>query len=195
MSAIPNAPTMLAQHYVPLTAVDEKARLAAHEHDLLDEGATHAQWSHSSSHDSHSHCKCHNARLRRFLLPALVVLLSLLGVGALMYASVFSNGWGAEGVQDAMEGLWAAKRAVVDGDGDSTSGNGSTFTKHKLYLIVVFVGLFVVLILGIMLSAWCCRESFENPLCCPCYLCACCGGLACLECIACGLCVEGAEQV
>ena len=55
----------------------------------------------------------------------------------------------------------------------------------------------MVLILGIMLSAWCCRGqplcymwtilvkltlpllsgSFENPLCCPCYLCACCGGL------------------
>lgn len=55
--------------------------------------------------------------------------------------------------------------------------------------------------------------AFENPLCCPCYLCACCGGLgmsffagtghsveinnllflACLECIGCGLCAEAAE--
>lgn len=67
---------------------------------------------------------------------------------------------------------------------------------HEDYLIIIFVGLFVVLILGIMLSAWCCKGSsiqcrrqrhklnvhldagaFQNPLCCPCYLCACCGGL------------------
>ncbi|KDQ23568.1 hypothetical protein PLEOSDRAFT_1086076 [Pleurotus ostreatus PC15] len=34
----------------------------------------------------------------------------------------------------------------------------SAFTKHKLYLIVVFVGLFVVLILGILLSVWCCER-------------------------------------
>ena len=60
-------------------------------------------------------------------------------------------------------------------------------------------------------------ESFENPCCCPCYLCACCGGLgkllpylfnlfggvtdnlvflaACLDCIACGLCAEGYQAV
>lgn len=69
-------------------------------------------------------------------------------------------------------------------------------TPHEDYLIIIFVGLFVVLILGIMLSAWCCKGSsmqrrrqchrlnvhldtgaFQNPLCCPCYLCACCGGL------------------
>lgn len=48
---------------------------------------------------------------------------------------------------------------------------------HPVYLIVVIVGLFVLLVLAIMLSAWCCRGAFENPLCCPCYLCACCGGL------------------
>ena len=57
----------------------------------------------------------------------------------------------------------------------------------------------MVLVLGIMLAAWCCKGqlsvektkriiqphsrsflnigSFKNPLCCPCYLCACCGGL------------------
>ena len=66
------------------------------------------------------------------------------------------------------------------------------------YLIIVFVGLVLVLIAGLCLSAWCCKGacfmiisftpplswhgvhsigSFQNPLCCPCYLCACCGGL------------------
>ncbi|OBZ72826.1 hypothetical protein A0H81_06715 [Grifola frondosa] len=75
-----------------------------------------------------------------------------------------------------------------------SSGN-NTFVDHKLYLIIVFVGLFLVLIMAICLSAWCCKGVFENPLCCPCYLCACCGGLACLECIGCGLCAEGLEQM
>jgi len=82
------------------------------------------------------------------------------------------------------------------GSDSGTSGNGqSVFVKNKFYLIVALVGLAVVLLLGICLSAWCCKESFENPLCCPCYLCACCGGLACLECIACGLCAEAVETV
>ncbi|KAF9490967.1 hypothetical protein BDN71DRAFT_1453638 [Pleurotus eryngii] len=102
--------------------------------------------------------------------------------------------------------------------GGAAPGNGnneeSAFTRNKLYLIVLFVGLLVVIILGIMLSAWCCKSSFENPLCCPCYLCACCGGLgrfhispsaplvlqrthssACLECIGCGLCCEGVSEL
>ena len=69
---------------------------------------------------------------------------------------------------------------------------------YIVYLIVVFVGLVVVVLLAIMLSAWCCKGkeklvvlnpltlisflkhkkgAFKNPLCCPCYLCACCGGL------------------
>ncbi|KDQ07241.1 hypothetical protein BOTBODRAFT_38945 [Botryobasidium botryosum FD-172 SS1] len=69
----------------------------------------------------------------------------------------------------------------------------SSFVRRKLYLIVVFVGLFVCLVLAVMLSAWCCKGAFQNPLCCPCYVCACCGGLACLECISCGLCAEGLE--
>ncbi|KAG1869282.1 hypothetical protein C8R48DRAFT_114057 [Suillus tomentosus] len=47
---------------------------------------------------------------------------------------------------------------------------------------------------AVMLSFWCCKGAFENPLCCPCYLCACCGGLACLECIGCGLCAAGIDE-
>ncbi|KAJ7458774.1 hypothetical protein B0H11DRAFT_2060940 [Mycena galericulata] len=71
-----------------------------------------------------------------------------------------------------------------------------------VYLIVVFVGLLVMLVLAVMLSVWYCRDPFENPLCCPCYLCTVCvtcGGLdldpeTFQECIACGLCAEGVEQ-
>ena len=66
------------------------------------------------------------------------------------------------------------------------------------------------------------KGVFKNPCCCPCYLCACCGGLgmvfflflfffltrltvpfplfdfliiACLECLACGLCCEGVSEI
>ncbi|KAF8068085.1 hypothetical protein FPV67DRAFT_1171587 [Lyophyllum atratum] len=131
-----------------------------------------------SAHQS----RCHSSRLRHVLLPALAALLTL----SLLLALSCTNGAGA---LFGVDGL--TKRAT----GDATGGNGGTFTQNKLYLIVVFVGLFVVILLGIMLSAWCCRGVFQNPLCCPCYLCACCGGLACLECIGCGLCAEGLDQI
>lgn len=136
----------------------------------------------TSNHSDHR--RCHNGRLRRFLVPilALFVLLgTLLAIGSCMGGHADLSGWGFENL---------VGRAV----GDGTTNNG-TFVHNKLYLIVIFVGLFVVVILAICLSAWCCRGAFENPLCCPCYLCACCGGLACLECIGCGLCAEGMDQM
>ncbi|KAJ7279492.1 hypothetical protein C8J57DRAFT_1570241, partial [Mycena rebaudengoi] len=58
-----------------------------------------------------------------------------------------------------------------------SSSSASPGCSRSIYLIVIFVGLLVVLILGVMLSAWCCKGTFENSCCCPCYLCACCGGL------------------
>jgi len=128
------------------------------------------------------HRACHQARLRRLLLP---VALLLLAVGATLVISC---------VHDIdlfdLVNLGADVSGSPLGKRQSTE---SSFTQNKYYLIVVFVGLFLVLIAGIMLSFWCCRGSFENPLCCPCYLCACCGGLACLECIGCGLCAAGLE--
>ncbi|KIM43911.1 hypothetical protein M413DRAFT_442977 [Hebeloma cylindrosporum] len=131
---------------------------------------------------SSNHRHCHNGRLRRLLVPALIALV-LLG-GALAYTCLF-HGLSLVGMEDLVA------RAVTD----TASGGESTFTKHKLYLIVIFVGLLVVVILAVMLSAWCCKGAFQNPLCCPCYLCACCGGLACLECIGCGLCAEGLSEM
>jgi len=146
-------------------------------------------YSNSNHGHSHGHRRCHNSRLKRYLLPALALLLLLFGLMAIScmqgYDSILSE-WGS----GAGEGLFS--RALGSG---TTNGTGSSFTHRKLYLIVIFVGLFLVLVLGVMLSAWCCRGSFENPLCCPCYLCACCGGLACLDCIACGLCVDAAENM
>lgn len=134
-----------------------------------------------SSHGSHS------SRLRVLLFPALLTLLGLLAFLALSCAYSAGDLFGTLGTGIAGD---LARRAT----GDTTTNNGP-FIDRKLYLIIIFVGIVVVIILGIMLSAWCCRGAFENPLCCPCYLCACCGGLACLECIGCGLCAEGLDQV
>ncbi|KAJ7302463.1 hypothetical protein DFH08DRAFT_905312 [Mycena albidolilacea] len=162
----------------------------AHAHARDDDEA--AQWS-LPTRPVAGYKHCHNGRLKRILVPALIAILALFGVGALM--CVLGGHMADPG--EMVEGLFHVKRAV-DGDGSgsgSGSGTESSFTKHKLYLIVIFVGLLVVVILGVMLSAWCCKGAFENPCCCPCYLCACCGGLACLECIGCGLCAEGVDQM
>jgi len=136
------------------------------------------------------HRACHQSRLRRLLIPALV---SIATVATIFVISCIRNLeiLAAFLPDDGVLGL--SKRAL--GAGDTTGSDQSSFVHKKFYLIVVLVGLLVVVILGIMLSAWCCRESFENPCCFPCYLCACCGGLACLECIACGLCAEGVADV
>lgn len=127
-----------------------------------------------------SHRACHRTRLRRLLVPALlaVLLCGLLAIWFAMDTSFLDAiffGQGSPGV--------LAKRA------------DSSFTQNKLYLIIIFVGLLLVVIATIMLSFWCCKGAFQNPLCCPCYLCACCGGLACLECIGCGLCAAGLEEM
>jgi len=142
------------------------------------------QWGLDSTLPNHpnDHRRCHNGRLRRFLLPAAIISFVLLLVGCAALA--FNNEFCLMGP----DGLVA--RAL-----NNTTNNGDTFTKNKLYLIVIFVGVLVVIILAVMLSAWCCKGAFKNPLCCPCYLCACCGGLACLECIGCGLCAEGLSEM
>ncbi|KAJ7458729.1 hypothetical protein B0H11DRAFT_2060801 [Mycena galericulata] len=159
----------------------------AHAHD--DDGDL--QWS-APARSSHTHTACHATRLKRLLLPGLLLaVLALSGLLALSY--LLGDADGVPDPAELIDGILQVKRAVT-GTGSAGGSSGSSFTRRKLYLIVVFVGLFVVLVLAVMLSAWCCRGSFENPLCCPCYLCATCGGLACLECIACGLCAEGVEQ-
>jgi len=145
-----------------------------------------------SNSDATSHRACHKSRLRQLLLPAFI---SVVTIAAIIFVSCI-NDLIALGVFDSGDGaLGLGKRALGARDSSGTGTGDSSFVNNKLYLIIIFVGLFLVLIFAIMLSAWCCRGSFENPCCCPCYLCACCGGLACLDCIACGLCAEGLEAV
>ncbi|KAG8215679.1 hypothetical protein J3R82DRAFT_7553, partial [Butyriboletus roseoflavus] len=157
----------------------------------------------SADSDPARHRACHQARLQRLLAP---IALLLLAVGATLAISCVSD-------IDLYDLI--SLGADVSGSplGKRQTSSQSSFTQNKLYLIIIFVGLAVVLIMGIMLSYWCCKGklpsrqgedrtdvhdfpnvgSFSNPLCCPCYLCACCGGLACLECIGCGLCAAGLE--
>ncbi|TFK19856.1 hypothetical protein FA15DRAFT_156768 [Coprinopsis marcescibilis] len=52
----------------------------------------------------------------------------------------------------------ASGAAVASGNG---SDGGGVFVDRKLYLIVVFVGLLVVVVLAIMLSAWCCKGELS----------------------------------
>ncbi|OCH89501.1 hypothetical protein OBBRIDRAFT_661607 [Obba rivulosa] len=139
------------------------------------------------------HCRCARTRVRRALTAAL---LALLGLGVLLLVlcaadAVVDGGiLSALGI-DASEGTvasalgWAGEFVKRQADGSGT--NDDVFVHHKLYLIVVFVGLFLVLLAAICCSFWCCRGVFENPLCFPCYLCAWCGCMSCLECLACGL--------
>ncbi|KAL5513869.1 hypothetical protein ACEPAG_2630 [Sanghuangporus baumii] len=155
---------------------------------------THSPKEHAGQQCGHetqcgSHKACHAARRRRLLLSAFIIasILLLLGILGLMYT------YGCSGMVEMLgDGVGLIKRQT---NGNPNNDEDGVFVRNKLYLIVVFVGLFVCLVLAIMLAAWCCRGAFENPLCCPCYLCACCGGLACLECISCGLCAEGVDQI
>jgi len=142
------------------------------------------QTHHSCDATSGEHRKSWNSsRLRRLILPtALVLLVLITGIFALSC------------LHDGHLSDWDLDELLARSTSSGGSTSGSSFIKNKLYLVVLIVGLVIVIGLGIMLSFWCCRGSFDNPLCCPCYLCACCGGLVCLECIGCGLCAEALEQ-
>ncbi|KAH6897690.1 hypothetical protein BKA70DRAFT_1315447 [Coprinopsis sp. MPI-PUGE-AT-0042] len=135
-------------------------------------------------------------------LVAILVISALAVVGALVVAGshpLFQLGvmqdapsGGSVEEDDAGEhqaGFHATRRAV------QPTSDGDAFVRQKVYPIVVFVGLLLVLAAALGLSAWCCRGAFRNPLCCPCYLCACCGEPACLECVGCGLCCEGVDSM
>lgn len=159
--------------------------------DVWDDKRVLAQQQQQQQHQHGQQCKhqCERRSPRRHLITALALLFSLttLSVVLLFFGDWSSGGWAELGAEGA--GSWFIKRATGDTSEDSP------FIKNKrrslisitpvyklirmaaVWLIVLIVGLFLVLIAGVMLSAWCCKGAFENPLCCPCYLCACCGGL------------------
>ncbi|KAI9060783.1 hypothetical protein FKP32DRAFT_1014902 [Trametes sanguinea] len=110
-------------------------------------------------------CRCENARSRRVVTALLLATfsLALLLMASCLWNAAFNEAsWlSALGlVDDGSGSAWSAmtgfvKRQAVD------NGNGqSTFVHHKYYLIVVFVGLFLVFLAAICLSAWCCRGTY-----------------------------------
>ncbi|KAG1824123.1 hypothetical protein EV424DRAFT_739108 [Suillus variegatus] len=174
ISSQPNTSTM--DVYGPLSTHEKRSLTCQHnDHNL----------NYPCECSSASHRACHKSRLRRIILP---IALSLLSIGAFLIISHCSE------IGDLLEAL-GLNHGHVSGVLDKRqTTTGSSFTSKKLYLIIIFVGLVLVLLAAVMLSFWCCKGAFENPLCCPCYLCACCGGLACLECIGCGLCAAGIDE-
>ncbi|KAI5991131.1 hypothetical protein EDD15DRAFT_1114939 [Pisolithus albus] len=124
--------------------------------------------------ESQARCQCsqtqlyhtsHKAWLRKVLV---LILLMLLVLGAIILMWCMTDA-------DSFE-------MMLGGDSDPVSlvkrkSSESTFTKKKLYLIIIFVGLFLAVEVAIILSFWCCRGAFENLLCFRCCLSACCCGL------------------
>lgn len=168
-----------------------------------EKGCSREHYSHQYAdlHDTESRrCRCKRKRARLILLSiafVFCVIVSLVGALGLWDATFNDSSWlkGALGLTvDGGENSWTALSDLMKRQSNGTTGS-NTFVNHKYYLIIIFVGLFLVVLAAICLSAWCCRGAFQNPLCCPCYVCACCGGLACLECIGCGLCAEGIDQM
>ncbi|KAI0723947.1 hypothetical protein C8T65DRAFT_627987 [Cerioporus squamosus] len=164
-----------------------------------EKGCSHPQEQQHYGHPGRCQCKrAHASRSRRILAAVLLAALSmvLFALVSCLWDAAFNEGSWLGLAEDGTGSAWSPLGGFVKRQSDGTSGNGgNTFVDRKYYLIVVFVGLVLVILAAICLSAWCCRGAFENPLCCPCYLCACCGGLACLECIGCGLCAEGISDM
>ena len=167
MSRVTNLNPAVANQPVSLGSMDIYSLSSSEKHHHDHSHAAHQRLASSSTcerdsnHPSRKHF--YNSRLTRFFLAGLLTLLIVsvvLVIFSLTDVDLFGFG---------MDGL--VKRAV-----DSTTGNNGTFVNNKrrlgrltsgagvifdfkspVYLIVIFVGLLVVIILAIMLSAWCCR--------------------------------------
>ena len=82
-------------------------------------------YSNSTHNHSHGHRRCHNARLKRYLLPALAVLLLLCGLMAMTCMSGYESLIGELG-SSAGESLFS--RQVGAG---ASNGSGNAFTHRK----------------------------------------------------------------
>ncbi|KAJ3770802.1 hypothetical protein FB446DRAFT_846753 [Lentinula raphanica] len=88
----------------------------------------------------------HASRLRRVVLP---IVLGIISLGGLIVLSC---------ILISLSGVESSGGLSIRADDDNA------LRRDRLYLIIVFVGLFLVVILGICLSAWCCRGvSFILP--------------------------------
>lgn len=117
--------------------IDEK-HSQQHQHD------SGCQHQHGLESNSPSHRGCHSTRLRQLVVPASLIALAFIAFMAWVSYDSMSMG-------DTLGGLVKRQYAQQEESG---------FVRNKLYLIVIFVGLFLVLVAGIMLSAWCCKGAF-----------------------------------
>ncbi|KAJ6568579.1 hypothetical protein B0H19DRAFT_1256329 [Mycena capillaripes] len=102
---------------------------------------------------SPTHPRVWNGRLRQILFLALISIAACSGLVALF--CLLRGQMAIPEPGEIIEGILLAKR-------DSISGSKkSSFIRNKLYLIVIFVGLFLVVILGFLL-AWCCRSRSKR---------------------------------
>ncbi|KAG2050136.1 hypothetical protein BDR06DRAFT_1011584 [Suillus hirtellus] len=145
ISSQPNTSTM--DVYGPLSTHEKRNITCQHnDHNL----------NHPCECPSASHRACHKSRLRRIILP---IALSLLSIGAFLIISHCSE------IGDLLEAL-GLNHGHVGGvlDKRQTTSTGNSFTNKKLYLIIIFVGLVLVLLAAVMLSFWCCKGWLEAPL-------------------------------
>lgn len=154
---------------------------------------------------SSSHRACHKARLRRIILPIALSLLSVGALLVVSYCSEVGDLLGVLGLGNG-HGLSLDKRQTTTSSSSSFTSNKcgiplfSSFVLFWQHHFSVpdysfcrpfprphrgYNAQFLVLqrfdpTLPWKLNYWTLLVligSFENPLCCPCYLCACCGGL------------------
>ncbi|KAJ7875035.1 hypothetical protein B0H13DRAFT_2348363 [Mycena leptocephala] len=102
---------------------------------------------------SPTHTRACNGRLRQTLFPALIAIVALSGLVALFCLLCGHMAMAEPG--EIIETILLAKRSS-ESDSKKTS-----FTRNKLYLIIIFVGLFLVIILGFFL-VWCYRSRSKR---------------------------------
>ncbi|KXN73931.1 hypothetical protein CONCODRAFT_77081 [Conidiobolus coronatus NRRL 28638] len=71
--------------------------------------------------------------------------------------------------------------------------SGGPFVEKGYFWIVVAIAIVLFILISICATYWCCRGSFENPLCFPCYALACCGIIQCAE-VCCAGAIGGAAM-
>ncbi|KAJ7930729.1 hypothetical protein B0H13DRAFT_2309345 [Mycena leptocephala] len=102
---------------------------------------------------SPTHTRACNGRLRQILFPALIAIVALSGLVALFYLLRGHMAMAEPG--EIIGAILLAKR------GSESGPKKPSFMRNKLYLIIIFIGLFLVVILGFLL-AWCCRSRSKR---------------------------------
>lgn len=117
------------------------------------------------------HRSCHKERLRKFLLPVVVLLLAVgatLAISCVYDINLFDLvGLGIDSSSGPLSKRQTSsftnnKREFIFGHMFIIVVSTQVFSFWSVYLIIVFVGLLLVLIAGIMLSFWCCKGEIVS---------------------------------